>query len=83
MEGDSRRWGKLSLQVSCVEVKGGRGGLVKGGMDDSACNLGRLFSSNVFFVFWWEGYGSVRLQIVRMCSSGREESRRACSTSLG
>ena len=57
IEGDSRRWGRLSLQVRCGGGSGGRTGLVKGViMDMLSCHLGRLFSSDVFvFLFVWGG----------------------------
>ena len=51
-------------------------------MEALVFHLGRLFSFDVFFCFFGgRGEGSTRVQINRMSSSGREESRRACSTS--
>ena len=85
MEWDSMRGGRLSLQVGCGGGRGGRTGLVKvGSMGSLSCHLGRLFSSDIILLFFWlGGDGSARVQIARICSSGREESRRACSTSSG
>ena len=56
IERDSRMGGRLFLQVVCGEEKGGGTGLLKGGIIDIVpCNLGRLFSSDVFLLFFVGG----------------------------
>ena len=82
MEGYSRRRVRISLQVRCGGRRGGRRVLVKGGiMENFACHLVRIFSSDELFL--GRGDGSARVLIARMCYSGMEESRRACLTFLG
>ena len=52
MEGNLRRGGRLSLQVSCGGGRVCRSGLVNGSVMYSLyCYLGRLLSSDLFFCF--------------------------------